>query len=1432
MRRLVQSAVRQEVPVVLLALWVVFLPHPSAAAGLTPAAPTTADHAEGVPASVPGAAAVSGAHPGPLASPRMTVDADYRLSAGDVVQVVVFGEPTLSGSFRIGPGGSIAVPMLGQITLRGLRLGEAEELLTRRAGTIVRRPDVTLTVDETASVRKVYVSGELTRTGAVTLPFGSTLTDAISIAGPGPFADLREVRLTHPGAEPIVVDCSGLRGEGPLGHEHRLEYGDTVFVPRVREEITVMGEVRAPGSALLPTGRRVTVIDALRMSQGFTPLADRSRAVLLRDGAEPILIDLDRLLKRGDVAENREMRGGDVLVVLSAEHDNVLMMGALARTGVFNLRGQPQRDLMRAITLSGPGAATDLERVTVYRGDRALVRNLRALMEEGDLAQNLDLEAGDIVFVPARQVHSVLVSGAVGRRGVMQIARTEDHDLLRVVTLAGPDPASDLTRVTVYRGEETFVRNLKAALEDGRLEESMMVEDGDVVYVPEQAQTLVVSGAVQRSGMVRILTDEWRDLATLINMSGPLPIADLSRVEVHRGDEQMVVDVRSFMDKGDRRGTMRLDDGDVVRVPRMEESILLTGALSRGGVIRLYEGFDRDLTALIMAAGPLPTADLERVTVHRGEERIVRNIRALAEEGDRSQDLELVPGDIISVPMRQVHNVLLTGAVVRAGLMQVVDDQRRDLARLVTLAGPLPNADLSQVTVHRGGLSTSRDIKAYLDSGLDIHTLLLEDGDVVQVPRGEHMVLVTGAVMRAGTLQLVEENQRDLLRVVTLAGPMPAADLSQVTVYRGEERLVRDLRRLTREGDLSQTMLLQDGDIVRVPAYEDSILLAGAVTRYGVLGLGPPDQRDLARLVIAAGPLPQADLRRVTVHRGDESLTRDIRAYTHDGDRTQTLDLEDGDLVLVPVDRDTAMLTGAVTRAGAVGVADPEQRDLGEILTAAGPLPTADLRRVVVFRDETEMLHDFSGLRDAARPTPSVELLPGDRVFVPGLKAAAVLITGAVGRQGTMELAFPHQRDLAKAVMAAAPHTAADLSRVTLHRDDETAVYDVRAYLEQGDRSQTTALEDGDRILVPELGAHGIMITGQVARPGALPATIGRRPDLLGAVTLAGPFPQTADLTRVTVYRRGEQLVRDLKRLREEGDLGQNLELEPGDLVFVPEATETVVFLGEVQRPGAVNIHGVRQRDLARLLPLAGLKPDAGLDRVRIYRQGEVFVRDYRALSERGELDQNIELEPGDLVYVPPDDAHYIIVLGAVNRTGLVNVREEVNRDLLRIVTLMGPLATADLSRVTIYRGDQEPIYRDLQLLRDEGDLEQTMRVEPGDVVVVPKLDEMYILGAVGRAAPYPVQPGWTIMDAISYAGGVARGAESVTLIRRRPDGSTEHIKFDLRRLAKGDPPEPVRVRAGDILYVPAPRERRTLWRSITEGLGILGLIDRIFEIF
>jgi polysaccharide export outer membrane protein len=1461
--------------------------------------------------------ATTGAHPGPLSSPRLTVDAGYRLSPGDVIQLVVFGEPTQSGTFAIGPAGSIAMPIVGQITLRGLTIHEAEQLVTTKLHQILRNPQVTITFNELSSVRKVYLSGEMMRTGAVTLPFGATLVDALSAVPPGPYADLRRIRLTHPGGQPVEVDCSGLRGEGPLPIEHRLEYGDTIFAPRVREEISIFGEVRNPGTVLLPVGQDVTVLDALRVAQGFTPVADRTRALLLREGSEPVQIDLGKLLQGGDTTENRRLQGGDVLVVpqtggiavvgqvrtpwvlpaggavpvLQAlaqaggplptgdlsqaqiirngkgitvdlqtfmdkgtapaefnlqpgdvlliprgEGQNVLLVGVLGRTGVFPLRGVDQRDLLRVITLAGPVAQSDLTRVTVYRGNQALIRNLKAMMDNGDLSQNLDLEPGDMVMVPPLEVDSVLLTGMLARQGVFQVLRKDPHDLLRVITVAGAGAMSDLSRVTIYRGGQTIVRDMKAALEKGDLQQSIEVEDGDVIYVPPIEESVVLTGAVQRSGIVRLIGDEQRDLSKLVLLSGPLGVADLSKVTVTRGAEKIVVNVRDYVDKGDARQTLRLQDGDMVRVPMVEDSVLLTGALNRGGVVRLYEGLDRDLISLVLAAGPTAMADLEHVTVFRGEQKTVRNLRAMVEGGDRSQTMELEPGDIITVPPRQIHTVLLTGALGRPGLVNLIDDRQRDLARLISAAGPLPNADLSKVAVRRGGLTTTRDIQAYIDTALPQHTLQVEDGDVVVVPRGESTVLIMGSVVRAGTLQLYEDKQRDLMRVVVLAGPTPNADLSKVTIYRGDQTIVRDLRKLYDTGDLSQTMLLQDGDIVKVPAFEDRILIAGAAGRLGAAALGEKEARDLVRVVQTASPLPYANLRKVSVLRGNQTITRDVFAYLQKGDKTQTLELEDGDVVLIPYDRETAMITGAVARAGSIGVPDPERADLAEVISAASPLPTADLRRVTIYRGEQQLTYDLSALRSGGDLPRNVPLLPGDRVFVPGLDTTTVLVTGSVQRTGTAELVTAEQRNLASFVVSASPLPTADLTRVIVYRGDTSTTYNLRAYLEKGDGSQTTELQDGDRVLVPEQPATGgIIISGQVNRQGTLPLALGQSPDLLSAVTLAGPLVATADLSQVIVYRGTEKIVRDLQKLREEGDLTQNLTLQAGDVVYVPEATDTVVFMGQVTRPGALNIHQFRQRDLAHLLPLAAPDANSDTEQVTIYRNGETIVRNYRDLVEKGDLTQNLVLEPGDYVYVPKDSAHDAMFLGALGRVGPVNVREPSSQDLLRVITALAPTPAADLTRITIFRGDEPPMYKDLKLLMDEGDMSQNIKIEPGDVVVVPRLDDLYILGAVGRAGAYAAQPDWDILDALAAAGNpvpAASGA-NVTIIRRRPDGTSERINFNLGAVAQGKAPEPIKVKAGDIIYVPYPKAKRGLsWNLIRDTIYMLGSLNDIFDLF
>ncbi|MBA3687191.1 MAG: SLBB domain-containing protein, partial [Planctomycetes bacterium] len=97
--------------------------------------------------------------------------------------------------------------------------------------------------------------------------------------------------------------------------------------------------------------------------------------------------------------------------------------------------------------------------------------------------------------------------------------------------------------------------------------------------------------------------------------------------------------------------------------------------------------------------------------------------------------------------------------------------------------------------------------------------------------------------------------------------------------------------------------------------------------------------------------------------------------------------------------------------------------------------------------------------------------------------------------------------------------------------------------------------------------------------------------------------------------------------------------------------------------------------------------------------------------------------------------------------------------------------------------------------------------LKPGDIVVVPRLDKIYVLGQVERpgALDLPAQKSLTVSKAISMAGGFGRFAKQgkVALIR---DGN-KVAEIDVKKLLSGDKPDgdPV-LQPGDTVFVPESR--------------------------
>jgi polysaccharide biosynthesis/export protein VpsN len=121
-----------------------------------------------------------------LAQPVMsigaeTVEAGYRLGPGDDIEILVYGEEDMTIRTRLGDSGVISYPFLGNITLKGLTISEAEQLLIKGLkGSYLVNPAVSINILE---YRPFFVNGEVNKPGAIPYQPGVTLRKAIAMAG-------------------------------------------------------------------------------------------------------------------------------------------------------------------------------------------------------------------------------------------------------------------------------------------------------------------------------------------------------------------------------------------------------------------------------------------------------------------------------------------------------------------------------------------------------------------------------------------------------------------------------------------------------------------------------------------------------------------------------------------------------------------------------------------------------------------------------------------------------------------------------------------------------------------------------------------------------------------------------------------------------------------------------------------------------------------------------------------------------------------------------------------------------------------------------------------------------------------------------------------------------------------------------------------------
>lgn len=121
------------------------------------------------------------ANPLVSSAPVYSLASDYRLGPGDHLMIVVFNEKDLSIDVRLTEAGTLSFPLLGEIRAQGMTVGMLNDYLTDqlKKGYLVN-PRVYVSILE---YRQLFVSGEVSKPGALPFQPGLTVRKAVALSG-------------------------------------------------------------------------------------------------------------------------------------------------------------------------------------------------------------------------------------------------------------------------------------------------------------------------------------------------------------------------------------------------------------------------------------------------------------------------------------------------------------------------------------------------------------------------------------------------------------------------------------------------------------------------------------------------------------------------------------------------------------------------------------------------------------------------------------------------------------------------------------------------------------------------------------------------------------------------------------------------------------------------------------------------------------------------------------------------------------------------------------------------------------------------------------------------------------------------------------------------------------------------------------------------
>ena len=530
-------------------------------------------------------------------------------------------------------------------------------------------------------------------------------------------------------------------------------------------------------------------------------------------------------------------------------------------------------------------------------------------------------------------------------------------------------------------------------------------------------------------------------------------------------------------------------------------------------------------------------------------------------------------------------------------------------------------------------------------------------------------------------------------------------------------------------------------------------------------------------LAAAGGPTANGSVRNIQLSRAGKNYSLDLYKYMTNPTVGLPYDLQNNDVLFVPLAQKIVSIEGAVKRPMQYEMVEDET--LTDLIELAGGLAyNAYPEFVQIERQENGELSYKEYKLSEIMSGKKVSLRPGDVVRI---KSSArplenyVEISGDVYYGGRFD--YESNKSLKALIEKAEPRYTVKKDYVIVERtnpDETVEVITVPFPGEDGNPDFT--LQARDRVSVLEQADYrdteNIAVSGQVRRPFTRAFGLNDRMTIGQAIELAGGLkPSVYPVAYITRKDISNPDKKEYLRISLEGD--KDKYLQPGDQLTVYDNT-TYTNIGEVRIAGAVkNATGVTYdpnltiHDL--IMMAGGFEVGAAYDMVQVFRVNisETAEVDYDVITLAVDEDYNVkdpsfQLQPYDHVVVrmTPNfsTGRTVEVSGRVKYPG-VYVLEDSRTQLSHIIELAGGLLDDADPYTSVFRTQGRHRGRIGMNLTDmnrrKGKIDQDPILMDGDVVNVSRQENTVVIRALGtRMNQYVPEDFSDESKTVIYQGG------------------------------------------------------------------------------